>query len=81
MDASFHGGSNDTIDGSVRKYFCLIVSTVFCSNDNFGGLGRLQRPAVENLIGGVVGTGEQLSAVSLTPAIKLFPGVVDTGHY
>jgi hypothetical protein len=97
MDASFHGGSNDTI--GVRKYCCLIVSTVLCSNDNFGGRGRLRRPwptsaavadfggrgrlrrpAVENLIGGVVDTGKQLSAVSFTPAIKLFPGVVDTGH-
>jgi hypothetical protein len=29
---------------------------------------------------GINDTGEQLSPVTMTPAIIFFPGVVDTGH-
>jgi hypothetical protein len=58
MDASFHGGSNDTIGR--RRYCCLIVSTVF---------SPLSLTPANNF-----------SAVLLTPAIKLLPGVVDTGQ-
>jgi hypothetical protein len=31
-----------------------------CFNDNFGGCGRLRRPVVENFIGGVVDTGDNI---------------------
>jgi hypothetical protein len=34
----------------------------------------------DKLFAGINDTGEQLSAVTTTPAITFFPGVVDTGH-
>jgi endonuclease III-like uncharacterized protein len=67
MDASFHGGSNDTISGRVRPWRpeillsfhsgILVLAKQFC---------RKNRPLS--------------SQQSTTPAIKLFPGVVDTGQ-
>jgi hypothetical protein len=34
----------------------------------------------DKFFAGINDTGEQLSLVSLSPAITFFPGVVDTGH-
>jgi hypothetical protein len=65
MDPAFHGGSNDTIGGRVR----------------------LQRPDLSRFAESTdlcrqysLSSVKNLSAVSLTPAITFFPGVVDTGQ-
>ncbi len=34
----------------------------------------------DKFIASINNTGEQLSPVTMTPAITLFPGIVDTGH-
>jgi hypothetical protein len=64
IDASFHGGSNDTIGGRVQPRRPEILPS-YCQHCLF---------AV------VVDTGKQFLVVLLTPAIKFLPGVVDTGQ-
>jgi hypothetical protein len=43
-------------------------------------LSSIQFITGEKYISGVVDTGDSLLAVSLTPAITFFPGVVDTAQ-
>ncbi len=76
MDATFHGGLNDTIGGQIYHRFVPI-----CKKNR--PLSSIHFIISEKFIGGVVDTGEgvnSLSAVSLKPAITFFPGVVDTGQ-
>jgi hypothetical protein len=64
MDASFHGGSNDTIAAA--------------SDPN----GRRYCCLIVSTVFSPLSLtlANNFSAVSLTPAIKLLPGVVDTGQ-
>jgi hypothetical protein len=84
IDASFHGGYNDTIGGRVRPRRPETLLS-YCQH-------------CEKFISGVIDTSDKIFTtvlspvsltpaknlcvvyVSLTPAIKLFPGIVDTGQ-
>jgi hypothetical protein len=77
------------------QLFMVVPMTPSAAVSDFGGrryhrfapICRKNRPllsiqfiAGEKFIGGVVDTGDSLLAVSLTPAITFFPGVVDTAQ-
>ncbi len=67
MDATFHGGSNDTI-GS-RRYCRFIPFNFFLS---------LAAPHLHGVL--VLFTGNKLIAGVVVTGEKLFSGVNDTGH-
>jgi hypothetical protein len=80
MDASFHGGSNDTIGGRVRPRQPEILLSSHGGNlvltKRFAVLQKEQTSVFRKFA--EIFANECLSAVSTTPGIKLVPGVVDT---
>jgi hypothetical protein len=84
MDATFHGGSNDTIGGRLRLWrpelspICPdLKKKQFIIGEN---LSAVLLTPVNSLSAVSLTTANNLSAASLTPAITFFPGVVDTGQ-
>jgi hypothetical protein len=72
MDATFHGGSNDTIGGDITDLSQFAERTDLCHQYSL---------LPEKILSAVLLTPvNSLMPVSTTPAIMFFPGVIDTGQ-
>ena len=79
LDATFHGGSNDTISG--RRYCRFIPFNFLLSLAAPHLHGVLVLVTGNKFIAGVVVTGDKFIAGVVVTGDKLFTGINDTGDH